>query len=211
MSEQIARGPLVREPRWPAFVAMVAAACVYWALPEPLSVGPGWGLLAVIFVLLIPTVISKSARRLPHHTDSDVYRERRDHDRDDRFAGVSDLRIAAPSRFAAGAAARGCGAVDHERAGVRAVVLEARTREARWCASERRVASKSSFLFPQMLAERRFVVVAALHGLPVSGVQHEHGVFADGYGGAVALGQGGDDGTVVDPRYRSLRCLLRAP
>jgi uncharacterized membrane protein len=58
MSEQIARAPLVREPRWPAFVAMVAAACVYWALPEPLSVGPGWGLLAVIFVLLIPTVIS---------------------------------------------------------------------------------------------------------------------------------------------------------
>jgi hypothetical protein len=36
MSEQI-----VREPRWPAFVAMLASACLYWALPEPLSVGPG--------------------------------------------------------------------------------------------------------------------------------------------------------------------------
>jgi hypothetical protein len=38
---------------------------VYWSLPERLSVGPGWGLLAVIFVLLIPTVIS--SRRGDYH------------------------------------------------------------------------------------------------------------------------------------------------
>jgi len=49
---------IVREPRWPAFIAMFAAACLYWALPEQLSVGPGWGLLAAIFVLLIPMAIS---------------------------------------------------------------------------------------------------------------------------------------------------------
>jgi len=49
---------VVREPRWPAFVAMLAAACVYWALPEPLSVGPSWLLLAVILILLIPLVVS---------------------------------------------------------------------------------------------------------------------------------------------------------
>lgn len=49
---------IIREPRWPALVAMVAAACLYWALPEPLSLGPRWGLLAVIFALLIPLVIS---------------------------------------------------------------------------------------------------------------------------------------------------------
>ncbi|MGD1212866.1 MAG: hypothetical protein ABR973_16120 [Candidatus Acidiferrales bacterium] len=53
MSSQI-----IREPRWPAFVAMLAAACVYWALPEPLSVGPSWLLLVVIFLLLIPTVVT---------------------------------------------------------------------------------------------------------------------------------------------------------
>ena len=53
MSSQIAR-----EPRWPAFVAMLAAAGVYWALPEPLSVGPSWLLLAIILVLLIPMVVS---------------------------------------------------------------------------------------------------------------------------------------------------------
>jgi uncharacterized membrane protein len=50
--------PIIREPRWPAFVAMLAASGVYWALPEPLSLGPGWLLLVVIFLLLIPIVIS---------------------------------------------------------------------------------------------------------------------------------------------------------
>jgi hypothetical protein len=49
---------IIPEPRWPAFVAMFAVACLYWALPEPMSLGPRWGLLAVIFVLLIPLVIS---------------------------------------------------------------------------------------------------------------------------------------------------------
>jgi len=37
---------------------MLAAAGVYWALPEPLSVGPSWLLLAVIAVLMIPLVVS---------------------------------------------------------------------------------------------------------------------------------------------------------
>jgi hypothetical protein len=52
------RRQIVREPRWPAFVAMLAAACLYGALPEPLSVGPSWLLLAVILVLLIPLIES---------------------------------------------------------------------------------------------------------------------------------------------------------
>jgi hypothetical protein len=46
------------EPRWPAFLAMLSAAGVFWALPEPLSLGPGWLLLAVILVLMIPIVIT---------------------------------------------------------------------------------------------------------------------------------------------------------
>jgi hypothetical protein len=48
----------MREPRWPAVVAMLAAGCLYWSLPEPLSVGPGWLLLAVTLVLTIPLLIS---------------------------------------------------------------------------------------------------------------------------------------------------------
>src|SRR5215471_5753668 len=55
----------LREPRWPAFVAMLAASGVYLALPEHFSVGPGWGLLAVIAILMVPIVISD--RRGDHH------------------------------------------------------------------------------------------------------------------------------------------------
>ncbi|HLV93731.1 MAG TPA: hypothetical protein VKS44_00955 [Candidatus Acidoferrales bacterium] len=46
------------EPRWPAFIAMLAVACLFWALPPQLSVGPSWLLLATIFVLLIPMVVT---------------------------------------------------------------------------------------------------------------------------------------------------------
>jgi hypothetical protein len=53
MSKQI-----VREARWPAFVAMIAAGCLYWALPEPLSMGPSWSLFAIIVVLLIPIALA---------------------------------------------------------------------------------------------------------------------------------------------------------
>lgn len=49
---------ILREPRWPAFIAMLAASSVYLALPEPLSVGPSWLLSAIILLLLIPIVIS---------------------------------------------------------------------------------------------------------------------------------------------------------
>jgi hypothetical protein len=57
-------GQIVREPRWPAFIAMLAAAGVYLALPEPLSVGPSWLLLAIIVLLVIPMVVSD---RRGHH------------------------------------------------------------------------------------------------------------------------------------------------
>jgi hypothetical protein len=37
---------------------MLAAGGVYFSLPERLSVGPGWGLLAVILVLMVPIAVS---------------------------------------------------------------------------------------------------------------------------------------------------------
>jgi len=37
---------------------MFAAASLFWALPDQLSVGPSWLLLATIFVLLIPMAVS---------------------------------------------------------------------------------------------------------------------------------------------------------
>jgi uncharacterized membrane protein len=52
---------IIREPRWPALVAMGAAGGVYLGLPKPLSLGPSWLLFAVVVVLLIP--IAESNRR----------------------------------------------------------------------------------------------------------------------------------------------------
>ena len=49
---------IAREPRWPAFIAMLAASGVYLAMPEPLSLGPSWGLLGIISLLIIPIVVS---------------------------------------------------------------------------------------------------------------------------------------------------------
>ena len=46
------------EPRWPAVLAILAVGGLNAVLPEPLSFGPYWLLLAVATVLLIPTVIS---------------------------------------------------------------------------------------------------------------------------------------------------------
>jgi hypothetical protein len=55
-----------REPRWPALTAMVAASVLYFALPEPLSLGPRWLLLAVILVLLIPINATYRLGRYTH-------------------------------------------------------------------------------------------------------------------------------------------------
>lgn len=54
------------EPRWPAVVAVLAVAGLYFALPDSLIVGPRWVFPAIVTLLLIPTVIShaREAHRL---------------------------------------------------------------------------------------------------------------------------------------------------
>jgi hypothetical protein len=51
------------EPRWPAVLAILAVGGLNAALAEPLSFGPYWLLLAVVTVLLIPTVITHRTGR----------------------------------------------------------------------------------------------------------------------------------------------------
>jgi hypothetical protein len=46
------------EPRWLAWLVVLAVGGIYTALPSHLIVGPRWGVLAIIVVLLIPTIIS---------------------------------------------------------------------------------------------------------------------------------------------------------
>jgi hypothetical protein len=49
---------LQAEPRWPAVLAVVAIGLLYLLLPERLTLGPNWTLLVVIFLLLIPSLIT---------------------------------------------------------------------------------------------------------------------------------------------------------
>src|SRR5437588_3021056 len=55
------------EPRWPAFIAIVAVGGLYLALPAYLTVGPRWLFPAAVIALLVPTVISHRAGK--HHVN----------------------------------------------------------------------------------------------------------------------------------------------
>lgn len=46
------------EPRWPALLAILAVGGLYLALPERLSIGPGWLLLVILVAVSIPAVIA---------------------------------------------------------------------------------------------------------------------------------------------------------
>ncbi len=46
------------EPRWPALIALLAAGGVRLALPQSLSFGPAWLLLAVVAILAVPTTLA---------------------------------------------------------------------------------------------------------------------------------------------------------
>jgi hypothetical protein len=46
------------EPRWPAFIAALGVGFLYYALPEKLTYGPGWLLLVVTLLLLVPAMLS---------------------------------------------------------------------------------------------------------------------------------------------------------
>ena len=52
------------EPRWPALIAVLCAGGLNYALPSALAFGPRWLLFAILFVLMIPTVI---LHRVGHH------------------------------------------------------------------------------------------------------------------------------------------------
>jgi uncharacterized membrane protein len=51
------------EPRWQAFIAVLAGGGLYMALPDALTFGPHWLFPSVILTLLIPTVITHHAGR----------------------------------------------------------------------------------------------------------------------------------------------------
>ena len=54
----LSKKPLRAEPRWPAIAGLIAVGGLNLAIPERLSLGPNWLVLAVIIILLIPTIAS---------------------------------------------------------------------------------------------------------------------------------------------------------
>jgi uncharacterized membrane protein len=46
------------EPRWPAFIAVLAVIVLYFALPAALIVGPRWLFPAIVIVLVVPTEVT---------------------------------------------------------------------------------------------------------------------------------------------------------
>lgn len=57
-------------PRWPVIVALLAICGLYGSLPEQLTVGPGWLLLAISVLLIIPTSLT---HRLGHVRLNDFF------------------------------------------------------------------------------------------------------------------------------------------
>jgi uncharacterized membrane protein len=49
------------EPRWPAFIAVLAVGGLYTALPPALTMGPRWLFPSIVLAFLVPTIVS-------HHT-----------------------------------------------------------------------------------------------------------------------------------------------
>jgi uncharacterized membrane protein len=52
------------QARWPAVVAAFATGVLFFAIPESLTVGPGWLLFVLVAALMIPTSLSHRAGRL---------------------------------------------------------------------------------------------------------------------------------------------------
>jgi uncharacterized membrane protein len=47
------------EPRWPALLALFALGGLHLALPEALTIGPDWLLMAGVVILTVPSVIAR--------------------------------------------------------------------------------------------------------------------------------------------------------
>jgi hypothetical protein len=63
MDNRVVQHTIVAEARWPAALAFIAVGGLYFALPNALSAGPSWLLLAIVTLLLIPAIVAHSIRR----------------------------------------------------------------------------------------------------------------------------------------------------
>jgi hypothetical protein len=54
-----AKQTVAAQPVWPAVVAVLAVGGLHLAIPEPLTFGPSWLLLAVVSVFLVPVLVAR--------------------------------------------------------------------------------------------------------------------------------------------------------
>ena len=58
-SQTSAKPTTPAQPAWPAALAVLGVGSLYFALPESLTPGPSWLLLAVVSVLLVPVILAR--------------------------------------------------------------------------------------------------------------------------------------------------------
>jgi hypothetical protein len=63
MSHKPVSPRLKPEPRWPTALALLAVGGLHLALPESLTVGPDWLLLALVVILLVPLNVARRRGR----------------------------------------------------------------------------------------------------------------------------------------------------
>jgi hypothetical protein len=138
------------------------------------------------------------ARRFQSDADFDVCGEWDYHSGDDCLSRSADSRNTETFGNAASFAAVSGSTVGGEYSYFCAVVLETGCWGATKPGTPGRLVEKRVFVSANGKGMRRSFVDAALRGLSVSSVQHEHSIFADGYGGVIALGEAGDHAAVTD-------------
>jgi hypothetical protein len=75
------------EPRWPAVVAALAIGGLNYVLPEPLTLGPGWLVLATVALLMVLTAV---AHRAGHRQSNEIF----------AYAGLTVITLAEISSLA---------------------------------------------------------------------------------------------------------------
>ncbi len=186
------------EPRWPAVLGTVAIAGLYISLPERLTLGPSWAFVAAVLVGITAAIITN---RLGRH----------DLNRAIGFLLLGIVTVGLSwslGMLIAGLPGKKEPPTDLLRSAV-ALWSSNVLVFASWYwrldaggphARDRRTAhTEGAFLFPAnditpRLKSHEERVEARVCGLPVSGVQYQHCVFADRCAGAFALGEGSDDG-----------------
>ena len=119
------------EPRWPVILALAAVVALHFSLPQILSLGPNWLLVAVFAVLatLVSISHSRGAERVTYVGGFILIASvtaGRDH-----IPCPADTFSAEPQGVACSSAAVGSLPLDQQRAGVCRLVLEVRRRRSR--------------------------------------------------------------------------------